>query len=112
MSDKRKTHPKSQNVDSGGNILDFHISDSELVAINISNGYIAKGIAINNGFFICPLTTGIIKLKLLGQKGTTRTLTIPAARIDVMIGQWMEEKCVEIIKDGTTVTSALIGWSN
>lgn len=111
-SEKRRTHPKSQNVDSGGNILDFHISDSESTLIDISTGYTAQGIVMKNGFFICPLEAGVIKIKLLGQKNTTRTLTIPTERIEAMVGQWMEEKVVEIIANGTTVTKALIGWSN
>lgn len=111
-SEKRKIHPKSQNVDSGGNIIDFHISDAEPLLVNIKNGYKAKGIAMKNGFFICPLEAGSIQVKLLGQRDNSQTLTIPTERVDVMVGQWMEEKCVEIIASGTSVTKALIGWSN
>ncbi len=107
----KKIYAPTQLRDGGGHIIDFHISDGESTTIDISKGYKQDSDLVKRGFFICPLTTGIIKVKLLGQLDTTRTLTIPVVRVDKMIGLWMEEKCVEIVA-GTTVTEALIGWSN
>jgi len=107
---KRRSWPPAQIKDSGGNSIDFHIRESETTEVDISAGYIAKENALTNGFFICPLVTGTIEVRLINQVDTTRSLPIPSERIDVMIGQWMEEKVVEIVASGTTVTRALIGW--
>ncbi len=107
---KRRSWPPVQIKDSGGNSIDFHIRESEVAEVDISAGYVAKGNALTNGFFICPLVTGTINVKLINQVDTTRSLPIPSERVDVMIGKWMEEKCVKIVASGTTVTRALIGW--
>lgn len=107
---KRRAFPPVQIKDSGGNSIDFHIRESEIAEVDISAGYVAKGNALTNGFFICPLVTGNINVRLINQIDTTRSLPIPSERVDVMIGKWMEEKVVEIVANGTTVTRALIGW--
>ena len=109
--DKQRSYPSQSVRDGGGNIVDFQISNGESVAINPSTaGYTPPALIAEKGFYICPLTTGILVVRLVGQS-TGSSFTIPAARVDVMTGFWMEEKVAEIIQSGTTVTSCLIGWS-
>lgn len=105
---KQRNHSPTQIKDGGGNTVDFQITAGEETAVDISAGFVPP--TNIKGFYICPLTTGDIKVRLAGQTGT-ESFTIPTARVDVMNGLWMEEKCIEIIATGTTVTSALIGWS-
>ena len=114
MSEKEKrTHfPPAQMKDAGGNSISFHPTESEITEIDISNGYVPKSIyAQKSGFWICPLVSGTITVRLVGQVDTNRSLPIPVERIDANIGQYLEEKCVEILATGTTVTRALIVWS-
>lgn len=107
---KRKNFPPTQIKDSGGNNLDFHIRESEIAEVDISAGYTAKGNALVSGFFICPLVAGTIEVRLINQIDSNRSLPIPIERVNVMVGQWMEEKVVEIVAGGTSVNRALIGW--
>lgn len=108
----KKNNPGVNLRDSGGITINFHPTESETTEIDISNGYVPESEkAIRNGFWICPLTTGTINVRLLNQKDTTRSLPIPTERVDANLGQWMDEKCVEIVKSGTTVTRALIAWN-
>jgi len=97
-------------VDIAGNTVDFIISASESAEVDISSGYVPTNRLAREGFYICPTGSGTIQVRLVGHS-SSQSLTIPAARITAMQGRWMEEKCVEIIAGGTTVTAALIGWS-
>jgi len=108
---ERRAYPPVQMRDSGGGSISFHPNESEITEIDISAGYKPKSKqALATGFWICPLATGTINVRLLHQKDTTRSLPIPAERIDAVLGTWMEEKCVEILASGTTVKRALIAW--
>lgn len=107
----KKNNPGVSLRDSGGITINFHPTESEITEINISNGYVPESErAIKNGFWICPLEDGTINVRLLHQKDTSRSLPIPSERVLPMVGQWMEEKCVEVLASGTTVTRALIAW--
>lgn len=107
---KQKSYPSQQLRDSGGNVVDFQITDG--ATINPSTGgYTPPANKALSGFNICPLTAGVIVVRLKGQ-AATETFTIPEARISAMEGLWMEEKVAEIIAAGTTVTSCLVGWGN
>jgi hypothetical protein len=108
---KDRAYPPVNLKDTRGGTINFHPTESEVTEIDLSAGYIPKSQeAKSNGFWICPLETGTINVRLIGQKDTTRSLPIPIERVDVAIGQWMEEKCVEVLASGTTVSRALISW--
>lgn len=108
---KDRAYPGINIKDTRGGTINFHPTESEVAEIDISQGYIPKSQeAKTNGFWICPLESGTINVQLIGQKDTSRSLPIPTERIDANIGQWMDEKCIKIIANGTTVTRALISW--
>lgn len=105
---KQRVHSPIQLKDGGGNTVDFHISDGESTAKNLSSAYTPPEYVREKGFFICPLVSGSLVVRLIGQDPGD-SFAIPAARISANIGLWMEEKCAEVISG--TVSSALIGWS-
>lgn len=108
---KRVAYSPANMKDAGGKTISFHPNESEITEIDLSNGYIPESKqARENGFWICPLVSGTINVRLLNQKDTTRSLPIPIERVDAMTGTWMEEKCIEVVKSGTTVSRALIAW--
>lgn len=108
---ERRAYPPVQVKDAGGETVSFHPNESEITEIDLRSGYKPKSKqALATGFWICPLTTGTINVRLLHQKDTARSLPIPTERIDAMLGQWMEERCVEVLASGTTVERALIAW--
>ena len=109
---KKRSYPPVNTKDAGGHTISFHPNESEITEIDISAGYTPKSKqAIENGFWICPLEDGTINVRLLNQKDTTRSLPIPSERVLPFVGSWMEEKCVQIVASGTTVTRALIAWN-
>ena len=114
---KKRAYPGVNIRDLGGNTIGFHPIDGEEDVVDISKGYKPKSTqAISNGFWICPLTTGIIKVRLLSQvddanPDENRSFIIASVRVEANIGQYLDEKCVEILRDGTTVTSAMIAWT-
>ena len=97
-------------VDFAGNTVDWIISNGENTEQNISTGYRPTNRFAREGFYICPTGTGTITVRLVGQDAS-ESFVIPAARITAMQGMWLEEKCIEILATGTTVTAALIGWA-
>ena len=102
--------------DVGYNTISFHPTDGEPNPIDISNGYVPKSsVARRTGFWICPLVSGVIVVRLLNQVNddvsSYRSFTIAQVRVDANIGQYLEEKCIEIIANGTTVSSAIIAWN-
>ena len=111
LAKERRAYPPAQMKDAGGETISFHPNESESTEINLSTGYKPKSKqALATGFWICPLVDGTINVRLLHQKDTTRSLPIPSERVFPMIGQWMEERCIEVLASGTTVTRALIAW--
>ena len=114
---KKRAYPGINIRDVGGNTIGFHPIDGESGLIDISKGYKPKSIqAVTNGFWICPLTEGIIKVRLLSQlddanPDQNRSFIIAEVRVEANIGQYLDEKCAEILRDGTTVTSAMIAWT-
>ncbi len=112
LAKERRAYPPVNLKDSGGETINFLPNESEVTEIDLSKGYKPSSQqALANGFWICPLVSGTINVRLLHQKGTSRSLPIPVERIDANIGNYMEEKCIEILKSGTTVTRALIVWN-
>lgn len=107
---KQRAYGSQSIRDGGGNIVDFQITNGEQTAINPTTGYLPSTEGSQKGFYICPLTEGVMVVRLVGQN-SDESFTIPDARISAVVGTYMEEKCVEIISTGTTVTSCLIGWS-
>lgn len=106
MANKQRIHSPNQPKDSGGNTMDFHISDGENTVQDLTSGYIPP--TKIRGFFICPLVSGTMTVRLLGQ-AYPEQFVIPTARVDAMVGFWMEEKISEIIS--SDITEALIGWA-
>ena len=117
VAKKRRAYPGINIKDLGGNTIGFHPIDGEADLIDISNGYAPKSpLAIANGFWICPLSEGVIKVRLLSQLDDvnptkSRSFVIAEVRVFANIGQYLDEKCAEILKDGTTVESAMIAWT-
>ena len=107
---KQRLNQAMRVVDIAGNTVDFIITAGETSEQDISGGYVPDDAFGREGFYICPTGTGTINVRLVGQS-PGESFAIPAARVTAMQGMWMEEKCVEILATGTTVTAALIGWA-
>ena len=107
---KQRLNQPVRIVDIAGNTVDWIITNGENTEQDISSGYIPSNRFAREGFYICPTGTGTITVRLVGQS-PSESFLIPAARITAMQGRWMEEKCIEILGTGTTVTAALIGWA-
>lgn len=112
MAKTRKVDP-IQILDSGGNIVNFHVTDGESTFkdLSIVNYKIPVGKRETaSGFHICPLVAGTITGRLKGQTGT-ESYTVYPERTSLYIGSYMEENWDEIYASGTDVTKAMIAWN-
>jgi hypothetical protein len=61
------------------------------------------------GFYIIPLTAGVINVQLLDQTGT-ESYQYSSAEVDAYLGRPFEGRVKKIVKVGTTVTGIKVVW--
>ena len=106
---KRKQYPPFQLRDSEGRVTTININNGLSSEIDGTGGYSPSFDKHPNGFFIKPLVSGTIKVRLIGQaKGDSYTFS--TEEVNAYIGKRLEERVVEIIATGTTVDRLKVVW--
>ncbi len=108
------TTPKKKRAYPGINIKDIQ---GNTVPFVFNNGLAYSGATDYNytistqasGFFVVPLTAGVIVVQLFGQEDN-QTFTISAAEVTAYTGKTLPYRLKKIVSNGTTVTSMNIVW--
>jgi hypothetical protein len=110
--DKRKNYPGNQARDSKGNVIDPNYTHGLLAALNMTTAsadYLMDQDKQPIGFYIIPLTAGVINVQLLDQTGT-ESYQYSAVEVDAYLGRPFEGRIKKVIKTGTTVTGIKVIW--
>lgn len=110
--EKRKVYPGNQTHDSKGNTIDPNYTNGLLAALNMTTAgadYLMNQDKQPVGFYIIPLTAGVINVQLLDQTGS-ESYQFSAAEVDAYLGRPFEGRVKKIIKTGTTVTGIKVVW--
>ena len=112
MSKDRRVYPSSQIRDALGYLISFTASNGDPNEINMTTAvadYESDQDKHPAGFFIKPLTDGVIKVQLFDQSDSEYYI-FSAEEVEACYGVEINAKIRKIYKVGTTVTRLKVVW--
>ncbi len=110
LAKKRRDYPPVNIKDMQGNTVPF-VFNSGLThnGATTDYSYNPKPTMQPYGFFIVPLSAGVIEVQLFGQEDD-ESFVIGAPEVTVSSGRQLPYRIKKVISSGTTVTSMQIVW--